>query len=237
MDGAGLWPWWLWALAALWVGTGLIWRPAPTAPREPIAWIAVAVMYAGLIVFVARIVPTTANAPEPIAWPVWLALVAFLISAIACVGVTHLPWQRWANGTAALFAGLLLALLHAPEAACTCGVLAWGLARTPSEATEHTVEAVPKPDHWLIGLAAVVTLVVTIGLCRHALVVESANHGASRSQTAFPTRERLTRHRAVNTSPPHLSPEVWGLIVITGIALFTMVRSPLATVHGQNGRA
>lgn len=223
-----LWPWWLWALCALWIGTSLAWQPAANAARERLAWTVLAVMYAGLIVFVTRITPDELSTGTDTGWMLWLALGTFLISAVTVVG-WWTPRLHLGIGIAtAASAGTVLAWLHAPEAAIAAVFLGIMLARTAGKTSSDPQGAVPRANQWLVGLAGVVTLVVLLGVCRHALLSESQRTGISRSQTVFPTRGFLAKERSSNPPSEQSNTvfyrESWGLIVVVVIAAATSAR-------------
>jgi hypothetical protein len=77
------------------------------------------------------------------------------------------------------------------------------------------------PQAWFVGTAAVVMLVLMISVCRQALLVESARDNTLRHQRTFPTREFLARHWSPRGEAPQPSWPLWGLTIITGIAVLT----------------
>ncbi len=222
IESESVWPWWLWMLSALWIGTSLLWRPATTATRERWMWVAIAVVYAGLIVFVARITPEPDESAATGSLPLWLGLVAFLASAVIAMGMPTQTWQPWAWGLTGLTAGMLLVLLHAPEAAAAAIVVGGLLARTARETASDSSGIVPPQNQWLVGITAVALLVLTIGVQRHALLAESLRFSASRSQTVFPTREQIARRQVEPASVGMAIPwEKWCLAAVTLLAMAT----------------
>lgn len=230
-DGLSLWPWWLWTLSGLWIGALLFWQTTDTIPQERWGWGALALVYAGLILIGGRMVPAMAAAPAPVAWLLWCGILVFLFGAVTTVGLQKPRWQQFASGATALGAGITLAALQSPEAALACGVAGVAMARKSAVVSVwQPAEAIPRPNQWLAGLAAVVTLVVMLGLIRHALLVEAAHTGPSRWQTVFPTHAQTARHRAVadesdQEAHSHLG-ELWGLALVVAIAIFTRSAIP-----------
>lgn len=222
-DGFSPWPWWLWTLSALWIGAVLFWQPTAAATRERWGWGVFALVYAGLILFGGRLVPTNAPPSPSSSWLLWGGLVLFFLSAVTTIGLQTPRWQQFASGATALGAGLTLALLQAPEAALACGVAGVALVRASAVAPIWpSADALPRQNQGLAGIAAVVTLVVMIGLIRHALLVEATHIGPSRWQTVFPTTAQTDRHRAaVQGSTDGLPLETWGLALIAWLAMVT----------------
>lgn len=229
-DGMDLWPWWLWILSALWIGALVFWQPTATTPRERWGWGALASVYAVLIVFGGRIVPATPAEVHSDSWLLWIGLLAFLGGAVASVGLRRLLWQKIAMAVTTLGAGTMLVVLQAPEAALACGVVGVALARKSAVVpVSDPVGALPRQNVWLTGLAAVVTLVVILGLVRHALIAESSRIGLSRWQTVFPTRTQVARqHAAEETSGAErdsIPMEMWGLVAVCLLAAMTRALS------------
>jgi hypothetical protein len=227
-EGPGVWPWWLWTLCALWIGTSLVWRPAASARGERAAWMTLAVIYAGLIVFVARMTPPEMDAASSHVWRLWIALILFLGSAVVAVPVQSPRGQSIAWGLTALSASTVLLLLHAPEAAVIAigfGVL---LLRTVGLTAPDPEGAVVAQNQWLVGTVAVVTLVMAIGLTRHALIVESTRAGLSHTRTVFPSRTQITRQRTESSAVTMMNWEIGGLALMAVVAFATGAASDRA---------
>ncbi len=226
-DGLSLWPWWLWILSALWIGALLFWQTSDTVLRERWGWGALALVYAVLILLGGRMVPTSSAPALPTAWVLWCGLLVFLLNAVTSIGLRTPRWQQIASGMAALGAGITLAALQAPEAALACGVAGVAMARHSAAITIWQPDgAVPRHNQWLAGLAAVVTLVVMIGLVRHALIVEATRIGPSRWQTVFPTPAQTIRHDDSDPQRRSLPMEMWGLAIVVVIAAATRSVTP-----------
>lgn len=235
-DGLSMWPWWLWILSALWVGSLLFWQTSDTLPRERWAWGALALVYAALILISGRMVPATSvsaapSSSAPILWLLWIGVLLFLGSAVLTLGLQRPRWQQWAVGGSVFGAGIALAALHAPEAALACGVA--GVASVRKSVLVPVWKprgAIPRQNRWLAGLTGVVTLVVMVGAIRHALLVEATYSGPSRWQTVFPTAGQIARQRSIQNSTENtkLPWEWWGLGAVTVLAAFTPAVVPRA---------
>lgn len=92
------------------------------------------------------------------------------------------------------------------------------------------VAPVPRRDWWLIGVAGLVTVVSTVGLLRHALIIEAHRAGPSRWNTVLPTRKQAAQFRQPYTedagapSVTKVSPEWWALAGI--VVALTALPSP-----------
>ncbi|MDP1798327.1 MAG: hypothetical protein Q8K78_12625 [Planctomycetaceae bacterium] len=237
-EDPSLWPWWLWTLSALWVGALLFWQPAGTASRERWGWGSLAIVYAMLLVLGGRIAPAVPAETPRDSWFLWLGLFVFLIGAVTSIGLRTLRWQQVASVATPLGAGIALAALEAPEAALGCGILGVAMARRSAAAPAFDPDgALPRQNHWLAGFAAVVTLVMVIGLVRHALIVESSRIGPSRWQTLFPTPAQTARHTVDADHAAHREPipvGLWGLVAMGSLAAFVRAASLKRTPSTQD---
>lgn len=218
MDGVEVWPWWLWALTAMWIAAALLWEPAATALREQVAWITFTVLLAGLVIFVVQTTPSTSEGNAPPSWLMRSSLTALLISAFAAIGLRIDRWEDWVTILALSTAATIFIQLDAPEAAIACGFPAiLLLRRQPGESAEST----GSPHRWLIGSAALVAVVITLGITRYALIVESGQRNVSRHQTAFPTREWRQRQSSLPAASIPVNPEWCWLAAIVALAALT----------------
>lgn len=223
MDGVEVWPWWLWALTAMWIAAAILWQPAAKSLREQVAWISFTVALAGLVIFVVQTTPSTSEGNAPPSWLMRSSLTALLISAFAAIGLRIDRWDDWVTILALSTAATIFVQLDAPEAAVACGFPAiLLLRRQPDTAAEVS----GSPHRWLIGSAALVAVVITLGITRRALIEESDRRNVSRHQTVFPTRVWRQRQSSLPTTSIPVKPEWWGLAAI--VALAALTRCPVA---------
>lgn len=218
-DGMSLWPWWLWILSVLWIGALIFWQPVGSAVRERWGWGALALVYALLIVLGGRIAPASPVDAPPDSWLLWLGLLVFLGGAVTSIGLRRPRWQQIASSATAVGAAVTFVALHTPEAALACGAMGVILARKSAVSVVPDGGGAIHPQNvWLAGIAAVVTLVVVLGVVRQALIMESTRIGPSRWQSVFPTREQVARHHRqsgdADTQKPSVPMEAWGLAAI-----------------------
>lgn len=218
-------PWWLWILAGLWIGSILI-RLGLHSRSEWKRWLDLwIVCYAALLLYM------TLQSSRSESWgfeagvlPLLavVAAVCTVVGGLGMIGACSVFDARWSSRVTCLGMAGLAAGLKAYELS-VIGVMACGLVGWAEQSHRETKsQAMPQVNRMLIGIAAVSLSVVWLGLLQFATRVELHRPGPSRWFTVIPNVEAVLRARQM-TGTTDSSPSIAATHLILAAATWLLM--------------
>ncbi|MBI1346029.1 hypothetical protein GC163_07045 [bacterium] len=193
-------PWWLWILSALWVGTLCLRRSLPVS-SEWNRWLnGLIVVYTALVLYMSL----KSTWPRDWSMGLWTWGLCAGFSSVTALGgalwsicsESSRSW-RWGSGLAYFGLSGLSACLESFELA-VMGVAACGLILLDSQSADHDSQSRPgRSSAVLVAIAATLMCVAWLGVVQYGLRVEGQRPGPSRWYTVIPAVEAVQRWRTM----------------------------------------